>query len=52
MARRITNGDETDAFDDKNVFAWRPGVRKAVKRRANRRERQQGRRALRAGSEA
>ena len=48
--RPITNGDETDALDvGRTKLTWRPGERKAVKRRANRRERHQASLAIRTG---
>lgn len=53
MDRRvITNGDESDALDDKNAFAWRPGARRRIKARTNRRERRTAKAALRAGRDA
>jgi hypothetical protein len=45
MRATVTNGDRFDAFDDKNRFSWKPGERKAIKRRANRRFRRTGREA-------
>ena len=38
--RPVRNGDEQDAFTPwRRYLHWRPGERKAVKRRANRRDR-------------
>ena len=41
--RRAINGDEVDAYsrDGRRWMFWRPGERKAVKRRTNRRERRE-----------
>lgn len=42
--RRMANGDEVDAFSPWRKFLhWKPGERKAIKRKANRRERREGR---------
>lgn len=44
MKRKMVNADEYDCFTRwRHVLAWtqRPGARKRVKRRANRRERRQ-----------
>lgn len=39
----MANGDEVDAFTKwRHFYFWKPGERKAIKRRANRRERQEG----------
>lgn len=40
------DGDEVDAFSKtaRHWFHWRPGERKAIKQRANRRERRAARR--------
>lgn len=43
MRKRVAvNGDEEDAFYAKRFYFWRPGERKRIKRKANRRERQEG----------
>lgn len=40
MRRACNDGDEQDALTDVHHYLiWRPGQRKAAKRRANRRER-------------
>lgn len=40
--RRAVNGDEVDAHSRfRHFLSWRPGQRAAVKRRTNRRERQE-----------
>lgn len=48
MKRPRLGGLEQDAFSRrwKNVLAWRPGERKAIKARANRRERRKVRQVL------
>lgn len=49
MRRACKSGDEQDAFSGwKRYYHWRPGQRKAIKRRANRRARHQARREIRA----
>lgn len=46
--RAMVGGDEVDAFSAwSRVMTWRPGDRKAVKQRANRRDRRATRQALR-----
>lgn len=42
--RPSVGGEEYDAFSrrSKKYFAWRPGERKAIKQRANRRDRRKG----------
>lgn len=51
--RPSTNGDETDAFGRRPAsYNWRPGVRKAIKSRASRRDRRVTREVLRTGREA
>lgn len=48
----MISGGEVDALTSaRRHLSFRPGERKAVKRRVNRRERQQGRRAARDGGE-
>jgi hypothetical protein len=48
----MISGDEQDALTGaRRHLKFRAGQRKAVKRRVNRRERQQGRRAARDGGE-
>lgn len=50
MARAFKGGDETDVFGRaRRVYCWtqRAGVCKQVKRRANRRERREGKREAR-----
>ena len=48
MKRARVNGEEQDAFSCwRRVMAWRPGERKAIKRRSNRRERRKVREVLR-----
>lgn len=51
MARRkAIGGDEIDAFSkSRHVHSWRAGELKAIKRRANHRERRQVRRDVRPG---
>ena len=51
MKRARHGGDEQDAFSRryKNFLKWRPGERKRIKRRANRRDRRNAQRGLRAG---
>lgn len=48
MKRARKNGEEQDAFDKvwKRYLIWRPGERKRIKQRANRRERREARRGL------
>jgi hypothetical protein len=50
MVRPAKDGDEQDAFNAHRFYRWRPGQRKAIKARANRRERRQVRQGLRNGS--
>lgn len=46
MARQIKDADEQDALTGwKKYLHWRPGERKKVKRKANRRERREAKRA-------
>ena len=48
MARPICNADEEDAFSGwRHYLNWKPGERKEIKRKANRRERRKTREALR-----
>ncbi|MFI9507205.1 hypothetical protein [Nocardia sp. NPDC052566] len=49
MTRKTIDGDEVDAFDQKHHHHenWKPGVRKAIKTKANRRYRKQSRSDLR-----
>lgn len=49
MKRVRVNGDEQDAFSKfgKRFMIWRPGERKAIKTKANRRLRRQGRTDIR-----
>lgn len=52
MARRIKNFEEEDAFTGwRHFLYWRPGQRKAVKRRASRRERREGKKEARQGDQ-
>jgi hypothetical protein len=52
MKRPARDGDEQDAFSSwSRVMIWRPGERKAIKQRANRRDRRTSRQALRNGRE-
>jgi hypothetical protein len=45
--RRMKGGDERDAFTRwRHYLHWRPGERKAIKARANRRERRTERQRL------
>lgn len=44
----LISGDEQDALTpSRKAHSWRPGERKEIKNRVNRRSRQQGRRAAR-----
>lgn len=45
--RKAVGGEEVDAFSRraKNFLHWRPGERKSIKQRANRRERRAARQA-------
>ena len=49
MAKRKTvGGDEVDAFSKaRNAHNWKPGERKAIKSKANRRERREARLSIR-----
>jgi hypothetical protein len=48
MKRPPKNGEEQDAFTPwRHYLYWKPGQRKAIKRRANRRERQAAKREAR-----
>jgi hypothetical protein len=50
VKRPPRGGDEQDAFTGwRHLLHWRPGQRKALKRRASRRVRRQARTALRTG---
>lgn len=52
MARRIEGGGEEDAFTGwRHLYCYlqRPGVRKAIKRRANRRDRRRAKREIQRG---
>jgi len=53
MKRPRKDGDEQDAFSafGRRFMIWRPGERKAIKTRANRRDRRQNRQSLRDGGE-
>lgn len=45
MKRRMKDADEYDAFTKwRRVYHWRAGALKAIKRRANKRERQEAKR--------
>lgn len=42
MKRRMVNGDEVNAFSKwRHDYFWKPGERKAIKRRVSRRERRE-----------
>jgi hypothetical protein len=47
--RKMVGGDEVDAFSRKarNAHNWKPGERKAIKLKANRRERREARLRIR-----
>jgi hypothetical protein len=47
MKRIAHDGDEQDCFHARRYYRWRPGEAKAIKRRASRRERRQGRSQIR-----
>lgn len=50
MKRRITNGDEQDAYTRWRhylIYMGRPGVVKAIKRRTHKRERREGKAEIR-----
>ena len=51
MTRRVRNdGLDPDAFTSwRKVFHWQPGVLRYIKRRANKRERREGRREAERG---
>lgn len=50
MKRRMTNGDEYDAFTRwRAVHIWQPGQLKRIKRRAGKRERRDARAAIARG---
>lgn len=52
MRRPARSGDEQDAFSGwRHVMIWRPGERKAIKQRANRRDRRKSRQDLRTSQE-
>jgi hypothetical protein len=52
MRAPLISGDEQDAVGRSHLaHSWRPGERKEIKRRINRRERRQGRLAARNGGE-
>ena len=48
MKRAVRSAWEQDALTGwRHYFKWHPGVRKSIKRRANRRDRADARRAIR-----
>lgn len=50
--RAMKTGDEVDAFTGwRHMFFWKPGERKAIKTRANRRERREARDDIREDQE-
>ena len=51
MRRPARDGDEQDCFYARKFYIWRPGQAKAIKTRANRRDRREIRAELRGDSE-